>query len=194
VSVHSRLTLALAAVVIALCGAGCRARAASGSLQTNLDTLFRSPSGLYTLRYNHTWSQQQLVTEAGTLDLFTLPNATVAVEMETVPQGTKLEGLTEQMMAQYRSVNIQGLERAGSIDVGGGQGELLRAVTYVDAQGVTTASAPSAGAKPRTLYQAFYLVGNQRYTFSVAWPQGDNTDYVKLFRTILKTFALTGTT
>jgi len=107
---------------------------------------------------------------------------------------TKLDALIDQMMAQYRRVNIQGLERAGAIDVGGGRGELVHAQTFVDAQGITVASAPAPGARPRNLYQAFYLAGTQRYTFSVAWPQGDTQDYLNLLRSILQTFTLAGTT
>ncbi|HTE87126.1 MAG TPA: hypothetical protein VK821_20635 [Dehalococcoidia bacterium] len=193
--------LALLALLLSLGASACRTRPTEGSstpaaptLQTKLDTVFSSPSGLYTLRYNHSWQVQQIVTEAGVLDLFTLPNATISVETERVPPGTKLDALIEQTLAQYRSVNIQGLERAGSINVGGGHGELVHAVTYVNAQGVTVASAPAPGSRPRNLSQAFYLAGTQRFTFSVAWPQGDGTDYMKLFRSILQTFTLAGTT
>jgi hypothetical protein len=197
-----RLTAACTVCVIALglCASACAFRSSTAgtppkpALQTNLDTLFSSPTGLYSMRYNHTWQVSKVFTAAGDLDLFTLPQATIAVEAEKVQAGTTLDGVVDQMLSQYRTANIQGLQRVGSIDVGGGRGELVHALTYVNAQGLTVASAPSPGARPRNLYQAFYVAGPLQFTFSVAWQQGDSTDYLPLFRSILHTFTLAGAT
>jgi hypothetical protein len=188
--------LLVAVFAVSYEAAGLRVRqqtVATVPVQANLDTLFTSPTGLYTLRYNHSWSAQRVDMQAGGLDVFTLPDATISVEAERVPPGTTLDALIDQTLKQYRDANIQGLQRAGSVNVGGGHGELVRATTYVDAQGITVASAPSPTAKPRNLYQAFYLAGTLRFTFSVAWPQDDNTDYPKIFRSMLQTFTLAGT-
>lgn len=192
---------ATAILVLTSTAAGCgfaglrqqRATPTPVSLQTNLDTVFSSPTGLYTLRYNHSWAVQRIDSQAGGLDVFTLPNATISVEAERVPAGTKLDALIDQTLQQYKGANIQGIERAGAIDVGGGHGELVKATTYVNAQGVTVASAPSPSSKPRNLYQAFYLAGTLRFTFSVAWPQGIGEDYLPLFRAMMQTFTLAGT-
>lgn len=188
--------LLVAVFIVSYAAAGLRQRQAQATpvVQTSLDTVFTSPTGLFTLRYNHSWSTQRADSQDAGLDLFTLPNATISVEADRVPPGTKLDALIEQTLQQYRSANIQGLGREGSIDVGGGRGELVKATTYVNAQGLTVASAPSPGSKPRNLYQAFYLAGTLRFTFSVAWPQGDSFDYIRLFRSILQTFTLAGTT
>jgi hypothetical protein len=190
------ILLLVAVFVVSYGAASLRVRqqtVATIPVPTDLDTLFNSPTGLYTLRYNHSWTVQRFDSQAGGLDVFSLPDATISVEAEKVSPGTTLAALIDQTLKQYRDANVQGVQRGGSVDVAGGHAELVRAVTYVNEQGLTVASAPSPAAKPRNLYQAFYLAGTTRFTFSVAWPQDDNTDYAKIFRSILHTFTLAGT-
>ena len=134
----------------------------------------------------------EIATPGGIGDFYTVDSATFAVLMDKVLPGTTLERMVQSTVAQYKTAHIQDLERVGTVNVGGGKGELLRAVTYVTADGSTSASAPAPGARPRTLYQVLYLAGEQSFTFSIAWPQSDNTDYLSLFRSMLQTFTLAG--
>jgi hypothetical protein len=197
------VTIALLSVSIA-CGSraertGSASTAASASSTqvreaTDLDTLFTSPTGRYTLRVNHTWSVQQLPSQAGIVDLFSLAKANFSVVSANVIPGTKLDQFVQSEMDQYRQVKIQNLERVGTVNVGGGQGTLIRAKTYVDSRNVTVYTPPSPNSKARTLYQAFYLSGDVSYTFSMAWDEGDRTDYPGLFNSILRTFTLAGAT
>jgi hypothetical protein len=169
-----------------------RAPATASPSQLALNAVFNSPTGLYTIRYNRNWPVQQVQSQAGPADYFKLPGATFAVTTDHILPGTQLEAFVQSTIVEYRSVNYQGIERAGAINVGGGHGELLHLVTYVDTQGATVARPPSPDAKPRNLYQAFYLAGDQSYTFSIAWPRDDTTDYLSLFRNLLQTFTLAG--
>lgn len=159
----------------------------------NLDAVFRSPTGLYTIRYNHTWTTQEVPSEAGMADYFKLPDGAFAVTTDKVQPGTRLDDFLQSTIEQYQTANIQNVERAGAINVGGSQGEMLHAVTYVTAQGVTVATPPSRNAQPRDLYQAFYVAGDTGYTFSISWLRNNSTNYLSLFRSMLQTFTLAGT-
>jgi hypothetical protein len=206
----SRPTWLIAAILALLCGlSACggharQARSASTAAtlssstpvleSTDLDTRFSSPTGRYTIRVNHSWKVQQLPSQAGIVDLFSLERANFSVVSANVIPGTKLDQFVQSEMDQYRQVKIQGLERVGTVDVGGGQGTAIRAKTYVDSRNITVYTPPSPNAKARTLYQAFYLSGDVSYTFSMVWDEGDRTDYLGLFRSILRTFTLAGAT
>ncbi len=189
---------ALLIVVLALAACAAPSRSSSrvqptataSASELALDSVYSSPTGLFTIRYNHTWPHQEIASQAGPADYFKLPTATFAITSARVQPGTQLETYVQAQIDEYHSVNIQGVERDGPITVAGGHAELLHAVTYVDAQGNTVAQAPAPDAKPRNLYQAFYLVGDQSFTFSIAWPQDDRTDYLQLFRSLLQTFTL----
>ena len=186
----------LALTVVLGCSAQRRASATPGPspLDTSLDAVFTSPSGLYTIRYNHAWPSQQLPSLAGLVDYFKLPNATFAVATDRVLPGTTLDAFVQATLTQYTTAKIQSVQRVGTVGIGGGRGVLLHALTYVTPQGVTVATPPSAGAQPRNLYQAFYLAGEQSFTFSIAWPRDGKTDYLDLFRSLLETFTLAGAT
>lgn len=159
----------------------------------NLDSVYRSPTGLYTIGYNHTWAVQEIQSAAGPADYFKLPNGAFAVTSDKVQPGTQLEDFLKSTIDQYQNANIQNVQRAGAISIGGGQGELLHAITYVNAQGVTVPTPTSSSAKPRQLYQAFYVAGDTGYTFSISWLDDGSTNYLSLLRSMLQTFALSGT-
>lgn len=185
-------------LLLALGASGCVGhRPFSGATPTpsavSLDTVFRSPTGRYTLRVNRAWQGQELQSQGGIQDYFTLPDGAFSVVSDNVIPGTQLDHFTQTALDSYRQVHVQGIERMGSIDVGGGKGELVKARTYVNGNGETVFSPPSPGATPRTLYQAFYVAGNVGFTFSIVWPQSGHTDYLALFRSILHTFTLAGT-
>jgi len=163
-------------------------------IASDLDAVFTSPTGRFTLRVNKSWHQQEVPTQAGPLDYFQLPDAALSVVSDKVAPGTQLEHFVDATLTQYQQVQIEDLARMGSVEIGGGQGEMLRARTYVDATGATAFAPPAAGATPRRLYQAFYVAGNLGFTFSIAWPEDDSTDYLALFRSVLKTFTLGGAT
>ncbi len=189
----------IAALGLTACGGASSARSGSHP-QTSatppawaLDAVFTSPTGLYTIRSNRTWSHQQVISAAGPVDSFKLPNATFAVTMDRVQPGTQLETYVRAEIDAYHSVNMQGVQRDGPISVAGGHAELLQAVTYVDALGQTVAQQSGPDARAYKLYQAFYLAGEQSFTFSIAWPQDDPSDYLSLFRSLLQTFTLTAT-
>ncbi|MGI8554342.1 MAG: hypothetical protein ACR2PL_26685 [Dehalococcoidia bacterium] len=160
--------------------------------ETQLDAVYRSPSGLYTIRYNHSWRAQQVSSLSGPLDYFLLPNAKLSIGAAPLPHGTTLEKYVQQTLSAYQHLSLQDIERAGDIEVGGAQGALLRLTTYVDAQGQTVATPPVPDAKPQSLVQALYTSGDQSFTFSITWPSADQTDYLTLFRAILRTFTLAG--
>jgi hypothetical protein len=161
-------------------------------IATDLDTVYNSPTGRFSLRVNHAWQQQEMSSAGGPVDFFTLPDAAFTVVSDNVQPGTELEHFVQATVDQYQQAQIQGLQRLGPVDVGQGQGELLVARTWVDASGATAFSPPAPGATPRTLYQAFYVAGDTAFTFSIAWPQTDSTDYLSLFRSILRTFTIGG--
>lgn len=161
----------------------------------NLDTVFTSPTGRYTIRVDHTWPEQEIAASQGRiLDYFTLPNGAFSVITDAELPGTTLDKFVQSTLDQYRSAHVQRLERAGSIEVGPGRGELLKARTYVDARGQTAFSPPAPNATPRTLYQAFYVAGDVGFTFSIVWPENVHTDFLSLFRSMLRTFTLAGAT
>jgi len=174
------------------------APAASGvtatPIATDLDAVFTSPTGRFTMRVNKSWRQQEVRTQAGLLDYFALPDAALSVVSDQVAPGTQLEHFVDATVNQYQQVQIQDLARVGSVEIGGGRGEMLHARTYVDATGATAFAPPAAGATPRRLYQAFYVAGDLGFTFSIAWPEDDSTDYLTLFRSVLETFTLGGAT
>lgn len=157
-----------------------------------LNAVFTSPSRLYSLRYNRSWSVQEINGPTGPLDYFTLPDASFSVAATSLQPGTTLAGFTQATLQSYRQVNLSGLSQEGSIEIGGGQGMLLRATTYVNAAGQTVATPPSPDAPAHTLYQALYVIGSRGFTFSIAWPQRDSTDYLSLFRSMLRSFTLAG--
>jgi hypothetical protein len=188
--------LAIAALAITSCRSPNSGSSGAEKLPPpQLDAVYSSPTGLYTIRYNHNWLVQQLGTQGGIADFFKLADETTfAVVMDRVLPGTSLERMVQSTVSQYRDAHVQGLERIGTVNVGGGKGVLLHALTYVTPEGLTSMTPPSPGAKPRNLYQVFYLAGDQSFTFSIAWPQTDKTDYLTLFRSMLQTFTLAGTT
>jgi hypothetical protein len=179
------------------CGHSARpapARTTATPIATDLDSLFTSPTGRFTLRVNQSWRRQEIATQAGLLDYFSLPDAALSIVSDQLAPGTQLDKFVQATIDQYHQAQIQDLSRVGSVEIGGGQGAMLRARTYVDAAGSTAFAPPAAGATPRRLYQAFYVAGNVGYTFSMAWPEDDSTDYLALFRSVLKTFTLRGAT
>lgn len=157
-----------------------------------LDAVFNSPTRLYSIRVNHAWKSQQLLTQAGLLDYFSLPDAKLSILVETLQPGTTLAAYTQNALAGYQRVQLQGLAQAGSIDVGGGEGELLRAVTYLAPDGQTLAAPAGPNAQPQTFVQALYVAGTHGFSFSMAWPRDGVPDQLPIFRAVLHTFTLAG--
>jgi hypothetical protein len=197
----ARLALVVLSATVVACGHASHptaSRTASGPtatpIATDLDVVFTSPTGRFTMRVNKSWHLQEMATQAGLLDYFALPDAALSVVSDEVAPGTQLDHFVQATYDQYHQAQVQELARAGAIEIGGAQGQLLRARTYVDAGGSTAFAPPAPGAVPRRLYQAFYVAGTVGYTFSMAWPEDDSTDYLSLFRAVLKTFTLGGAT